>query len=61
MSKKKKHTNYTEAFQSLRDLGLGKAWDNVICICRQIMRDDPCSVNCKEFHDETLPNEYNKK
>ena len=59
--KSKKNTNYVKAFQKLRDSGLGAAWDNVICVCRQIMRDDPCSVSCKEFHDESLPNERDKK
>lgn len=58
--KKKKRTNYVEAFKVLRDSGLGKAWDNVKCVCRELWKDNPCSVNCKEFHDESISNHKDK-
>lgn len=50
-------TSYTKAMQELKNSPLGEAWDNIICVCRGLIRDNPCDCNCKEFHDETLPNE----
>jgi hypothetical protein len=35
---------------------IGPAWDDVICVCRQLLKDNACSCNCKEFHNEELPN-----
>lgn len=48
-----------ETFRQLREIG--SAWDDCICVCRGLMKDNPCDVNCKEFHDESLPNEFSKR
>jgi hypothetical protein len=53
----------SEAFEKLRDAGMGKAWDNVSCICEQLLRD-PCHLNCATHSDnqkaQSLPPESNQ-
>jgi len=49
--------SYVETMKQLRESPLGEAWDKIICVCRQLIKDNPCDANCKEFHDESLPNE----
>lgn len=36
------------------------AWNDIICICRQLMKEEPCELNCKQFHDESLLNKVEK-
>ncbi len=45
-----------EGIEKLRELG--SAWNNIICVCRELMKDQPCECNCAEFNDESLPNYY---
>lgn len=54
--RKMKNKSLSETIDELRNSELGKAWDKVICICRALAKDNPCDCNCKEFHDESLPN-----
>lgn len=56
MEQENKYPTAKEAFDWLRESPVGKAWQNVKCPCRELLKDDPCDLNCKEFHDETLPN-----
>lgn len=57
MKKKKSKKSLAQTFKELRAI-TGGHWDNVICVCRELMKDNPCDVNCKEFHDEILSNRY---
>ena len=48
------------AFKEIHDT-IGTAWDDVICVCRGLIKDEPCECNCKEFHDESLTNSHKEK
>ena len=55
----KEKQGIAETLRQLREIGT--AWDNIICVCRGLIKDNPCEINCKEFHDEYLPNEFSKR
>lgn len=54
-----KKKSLSETFKALREIG--SAWDDVICVCRGLMKDSPCDVNCKEFNDESLTNSFKER
>lgn len=49
----------SDAFKKLREIG--SAWDDVICVCRELMKDNPCECNCKEFFDESITNSFKER
>lgn len=57
--KNKSKTPLSDAFAKIRELGSG--WDDVICVCRGLMKDNPCDLKCKEFFDEQLTNSHKEK
>lgn len=39
-----------KAFKELREMGMGKYWDEVKCICSELGRSR-CNFNCKEYEE----------
>ncbi len=56
---KNKKDGVAETFVRLREIG--SSWNDTICVCRELMRDDPCYINCKEFFDESLANSFKER
>lgn len=51
----------SETFGKLKEIMAGGFWDDCICVCRGLMKDNPCDLKCKEFLNEELTNSHKEK
>jgi hypothetical protein len=50
-----------KTFEELRELLKDSYWNDCICVCRGLMKDNPCECNCPEFLNEDLTNSHKEK
>jgi len=49
LERKQSNKKERQGFEFLRNSALAEAWNKVKCQCAQLLKEKPCSLNCKEF------------